>query len=241
MRSVEMRPARDGANADDSIIVALGGNVAPEGDQGDRSGSTERPLPFQPSSRTARHEPIRDPADGPVQLGPGVPLRCGRDDGAFNAGVAKTLQRALLAFPDVGIEVVRRSRLWRSAAWPDPSDPPFLNAVAIVQTPLAPRALLDALHRLEARFGRVHGEPNAPRTLDLDLIAYGRRVRDTAPTLPHPRAAERRFVMGPLAELLPEWRHPVSGERAADLVRRTAIGREAVPAWEPRSPDENDQ
>jgi 2-amino-4-hydroxy-6-hydroxymethyldihydropteridine diphosphokinase len=71
---------------------------------------------------------------------------------------------------------------------------------------------------------------NAPRTLDLDLIAYGRQVID-APGLqvPHPRAHERLFVMGPLAEIAPDWRHPVTGETAEKLASQATIGQDAVP------------
>lgn len=140
----------------------------------------------------------------------------------------ETVERAILALPAHGITVLARSRLWRSAAWPDPSGPEYRNAVALVETGLEPAALLAALHRIEAAFGRVRGERNAARTLDLDLIAYGRRV-SSEPALPHPRAAERRFVMGPLAELAPDWRHPTLGETAERLAATAEVGRDAAP------------
>lgn len=140
---------------------------------------------------------------------------------------AEVLEAALAALPSWGFEVVRRSSLWRSAAWPDPSQPAYLNAVALVETPLEPAAALAALHALEARFGRLRTQPNAPRTLDLDLIAHGRAVRVQAPVLPHPRAAERLFVMGPLAEIAPGWRHPVSGRTAGELARAAIVGCDA--------------
>jgi len=79
-------------------------------------------------------------------------------------------------------------------------------------------------------FGREHGLRNAPRTLDLDLIAYGRRVIDTPDlTLPHPRAPERRFVMGPLAQIAPAWTHPVSGLTAARMAATATVGTDAEP------------
>ena len=145
-------------------------------------------------------------------------------------GTGELLEAALAALPGAGLKVMQRSRLWRSAAWPDPTQPPFLNAVAVVETALTPDAAMAALHGVEAVFGRRRSQPNAARTLDLDLIAYGREVREAGPTLPHPRAAERLFVMGPLAELLPDWRHPVSVARAADLAARATVGRDAAPA-----------
>ena len=148
--------------------------------------------------------------------------------GAGRAGRA-ALDAALQALAGEGVHLVAHSRYWRSAAWPDPADPPFLNLVATVETLLGPRALLEALHRIEAALGRRRGRPNAPRTVDLDLIAFGREVRDDALVLPHPRAAQRLFVMGPLSEIAPDWRHPRTGERAADLARTATVGSDAAP------------
>ena len=143
--------------------------------------------------------------------------------------MAAALERALTTFPTVGLQVVRRSQLWRSAAWPDPTDPPFLNAVALVETVLGPEATLQALHRLETAFGRVRGRANAPRTLDLDLVAYGREIRLKAPVLPHPRASQRLFVVGPLAEIAPRWLHPISGVDAVTLKAQATVGCDAAP------------
>ena len=77
---------------------------------------------------------------------------------------------------------------------------------------------------------RERGASNAPRTLDLDLIAYGQTVVATPDlTVPHPRAHERAFVMRPLAEIAPAWRHPLSGETAAALARSAPVGADAAP------------
>ncbi len=126
--------------------------------------------------------------------------------------------------------MVARSSWWRSQAWPEPDDPPFLNGVVIVRTAHDPHQLMTALGRIEDAFGRRRSVPNAPRTLDLDLIAYGREQGDCAGLiLPHPRAADRRFVMGPLAEIAPEWPHPVSGVAASTLAREATVGTDARP------------
>lgn len=115
------------------------------------------------------------------------------------------------------------SRLYRSPAWPDPADPGFINGVAQIETALAPEALLAALHAIEAGFGRRRSRPNAPRTLDLDIIDYDGRVRaaDAASPLilPHPALGTRDFVLLPLAEIAPDWRHPVTAETVGDLIR----------------------
>ena len=158
-----------------------------------------------------------------------VALGC-NDKGAWS-DCRQALEAALARFRSEGLDVVARSSWWRSAAWPDPGEPPFLNGVVIVRTEMPPNVLMATLGRMEESFGRVRGEGrNAPRTLDLDLIAYGRRTGDLdGLILPHPRAAERGFVMGPLAEIAPGWRHPASAETAEALARAVTVGRDARP------------
>ena len=140
------------------------------------------------------------------------------------------LEAALARFSQAGLPVRARSGWWRSAAWPDVTAPEYRNGVAIVETAAGPRDVLAALLAIEAGFGRRREAPNAPRTLDLDLIAHGRRVLDEPGlVLPHPRAHQRRFVMGPLAQIAPAWRHPVSGRTAADLAAAATVGADASP------------
>lgn len=145
------------------------------------------------------------------------------------ASLEALLEAALAKFEDEGLTVTARSSWWRSAAWPDPAGPEYRNGVAVVETTLTPREALAALRRIEAAFGRDRGEPNASRTLDLDLIAHGRTVLDEPGlTIPHPRAADRRFVMGPLSEVLTGWRHPVNGKTAESLAETARVGRDAA-------------
>ena len=140
------------------------------------------------------------------------------------------LEAALAQFPQAGLPVLARSRWWSSAAWPDPKGNEYRNGVAIVEANGPASAVLEALFAIERSFGRIRGVPNAPRTLDLDLIAYGRQILSGPDlVLPHPRAHERRFVMGPLAEIAPNWRHPVSGETAVVLAETASVGRDARP------------
>lgn len=141
------------------------------------------------------------------------------------------LEEALARFPAVGLKILKRSGWWRSAAWPDPNGPEYRNGVALVEANAGPEAVLQALLKLEAAMGRERSERNAPRTLDLDLIAHGRTVLDTLDlTLPHPRAHERLFVMGPLAEIAPGWTHPVLGRTAAELAAIATVGTDAAPS-----------
>jgi 2-amino-4-hydroxy-6-hydroxymethyldihydropteridine diphosphokinase len=146
--------------------------------------------------------------------------------GAYTSREA-LLEAALAALSEAGMEPMARSTWWASAAWPDPDGPAYLNGVAVVRTDLSPTETLAALHRIEESFGRARGEANAPRTLDLDLIAHGRTVLDGDLVVPHPRAHERLFVMGPLTELASAWIHPVSGEPAFRLAANATVGRDA--------------
>ena len=131
---------------------------------------------------------------------------------------AQTLDAALAEIEQHGANVVGVSSYYVTPAWPDPSDPPFVNAVAQVATSLSPHALMELLHITETSFGRMRSAKNAPRTLDLDLIDYDGFVQGGPPVLPHPRIAERGFVLVPLAEIAPGWIHPVSGKSIANLI-----------------------
>ena len=121
--------------------------------------------------------------------------------------------------------LLRASSPWLTAAVGGPAgQPDYINAVALLLPPPAlarPAALLDWLLQLELDHGRVRTERWAARTMDLDLLAVGDLVLDEPGLqLPHPRLAERAFVLAPLAELWPGWSHPQSGETAADLLAR---------------------
>ncbi len=135
-----------------------------------------------------------------------------------------TLEAALARLAAAGVGVVRCSRWYRSPAWPDPADPEFVNAVAEVETGLSPEALLALLHEIEAALGRRRAAPNAPRAIDLDLLDYLGAVQAGPPALPHPRLHRRAFVLLPLAEIAPGWRHPVSRRSVGDLI--AALGPE---------------
>lgn len=140
-----------------------------------------------------------------------------------------TCQAAVAALEDLpGVDVVAVSRFYESEPVPPSDQPWFINGVLQLETNLDPTALLSELHRLEATFGRVRGTPNEARTLDLDIIDYDGRVdpgnvETCAPTLPHPRMAERAFVLMPLRDLLHEagatdWRHPTTGQGIGGLI-----------------------
>jgi 2-amino-4-hydroxy-6-hydroxymethyldihydropteridine diphosphokinase len=103
--------------------------------------------------------------------------------------------------------------------------PDFLNLVVVGQTELTPEALLEATQGIERELGRERPFRNAPRTIDIDLLLYDGLVRESPElTLPHPRMLERQFVLRPLADVDPELRHPVTGERIADRLAGEGTG-----------------
>jgi len=146
---------------------------------------------------------------------------------------AKTLAAALALLPGYGIGVRLCSSFYRSPAFPPSDQPDFINAVARIETVRTPENLMMALLDLEQAFGRIRRTKWEPRSLDLDLLDYQGRVR--APhggpgdlILPHPRLAERAFVLKPLAEIAPGWRHPVSGMAVRDLLAARADASQVV-------------
>ncbi len=140
---------------------------------------------------------------------------------AFGANLGDAQATVLQAIQDVGAlattQLHKASSLYASAPH-KATGPEFVNAVAIYETDLPPLELLDALQNLENIFGRERPFPNAPRTLDLDIIFYGDVALDTPRlTVPHPRWRERVFVLKPLAEICPDlvrtqWLEQVSGQ-----------------------------
>ena len=143
---------------------------------------------------------------------------------------AEILDAALAHLARAGPRVAGRSPLYHSAPIPPSGQPWFVNAVAGIETALAPHALLALLHRIEAAMGRRRSVRGAARVVDLDLLDHGGRIipgsGENSLVLPHPRLTERAFVLAPLSDLAPAWRHPVSGKTARNMLLDLAPGQE---------------
>lgn len=154
----------------------------------------------------------------------------------------QTLEAALATLARRGVQIVRRSGWYQTAPVPDDGQPWYVNGVAVLDTELGPSELLELLLAIEAEFGRVRTARNAPRVIDLDLLAYRDHSTwdEAAPAttfeIPHPRLHERAFVLLPLAEVAPDWRHPVLGLSVRDMIAALPPGQRVEPLRDDRAP-----
>ncbi|NAZ38080.1 2-amino-4-hydroxy-6-hydroxymethyldihydropteridine diphosphokinase [Rubellimicrobium sp. CFH 75288] len=221
-------------------------------------------MPSGPSVQDREPVPARNPRDdaactrdgaGPaapvlalVALGANLPSSAGPPEATLRAALGA------LGTDNVACGPIRPSRLWRSPSWP-PGGPDYVNAAAAFETLLSPDRLLGRLHALEAAFGRRREGRWTARSLDLDLLAWGDAIRPDPATakawrdlpparqgreapdglvLPHPRLQDRAFVLLPLAEIAPSWRHPALGLTVSALL--SALPAEALRDVRPLGP-----
>ncbi len=161
--------------------------------------------------------------------------------GPGGAPPCRTLESALRLMEEAEVRLLRRSRWYQSAPIPPSDQPLFVNGVAEVATALAPEALLALLHDVERRLGRARRVRWEARVIDLDLLAYDDRVVPAPASgggleLPHPRLHERAFVLVPLAEIAPAWRHPATGRSVGELIALLPADQVVEPLAEGEAP-----
>jgi 2-amino-4-hydroxy-6-hydroxymethyldihydropteridine diphosphokinase len=138
----------------------------------------------------------------------------------------QTVKRAMLELNSGPIKLKIASSLIQTAPFGIINQPSFVNAVACIETALSPHALLRRLHMIERTAGRRRGRRWGPRTLDLDLIDYNSQqitqkgLLQKALVLPHPGIALRLFVLEPIAEIAPRWKHPVNHKTAVSMIQK---------------------
>ena len=142
----------------------------------------------------------------------------------------QTCKQALIRLEELGVEIVKQSRWLKTAPVPISDAPWYVNAVAQIKTDLDPNELLNLLHRIEDEFGRVRPFVNAPRILDLDLIAYDDFISTPGDHLivPHPRMHERAFVLLPLLDIDEGWLHPIMEKTAKELSTAIPVDQETI-------------
>lgn len=135
----------------------------------------------------------------------------------------RNLREAIRRLGEAGVRALRVSSLYETEPLDVRDQPWFLNLVLEAETELFPKQLLARIRKIELDLGRKRLRPKGPRTADIDILLYGDSVIETAElTVPHPRMAERRFVLEPLAELAPELRHPATRQTIRELLAGTA-------------------
>ncbi len=162
-------------------------------------------------------------AEGGIYIGLGANL-----PSAEHGTPRETLAAAMRALAARGLVLVARSPLYESEPVPVSDQPWYLNAVIEVATDRPAADVLALLHSVENAFGRIRDVRNEPRVLDLDLLDHRGMVREgpESPLLPHPRLKDRAFVLLPLRDIAPDWRHPVSGLSIAELLESLPEGQQ---------------
>lgn len=134
-----------------------------------------------------------------------------------------SIEEAIRLLQDAELTVLRRSSLYETAPRDFADQPWFLNMVVEVETALFPQQLLSRIKRIEGQLGRKRIVEKGPRTIDIDIVLFGRFAVDSPNlVIPHPRMGERRFVLEPLAELAPDLRHPVTHESMREMLARVS-------------------
>ena len=132
---------------------------------------------------------------------------------------------AISFLEEYGIKVIKKSNFYETPSYPNKENPKFINAVILVETTLPPVDLMSVLLFIEEKLGRKRDKKNDPRTCDIDIIDYNSQIlnlkfNNSELTLPHNELTKRNFILFPLKEISPKWKHPKTKEIITDLLKK---------------------
>ena len=139
---------------------------------------------------------------------------------------SKNIETVKLELEKNNIKILKSSSSYISKSWPDPKKPSYINIVIKVKTILLPNELLRVCNNIESKLGRIRTEKNAPRTCDIDIIDYDKKIlkkKNNQLILPHPRLNKRNFVLLPLFEIDKSWKHPESNINIVNLINSLPV------------------
>jgi 2-amino-4-hydroxy-6-hydroxymethyldihydropteridine diphosphokinase len=137
----------------------------------------------------------------------------------------KNINLAISYLEEYGIRIIKRSSFYETPSYPNKENPKFINVVILVETILAPIDLMSVLTIIEERLERKRGKKNDPRTCDIDIIDYNSQIlnlkkNNLSLTLPHKELTSRNFVLFPLQEIFPQWKHPKTKKIISILLQK---------------------
>jgi 2-amino-4-hydroxy-6-hydroxymethyldihydropteridine diphosphokinase len=140
----------------------------------------------------------------------------------LGSNMGNSRQQLAIAIKNITLQVgpiLRKSKLYVTAAWGNPNQPNFLNQVIIVQTKLSAQQTIEIVLGIEKKMGRVRTKKNAPRIIDIDILFFNKEIiADKNLDVPHPQIENRRFVLTPLNELSPNFKHPIANKNIHQLL-----------------------
>ena len=145
----------------------------------------------------------------------------------------KNIELAISFLQKIAIKIIKKSSYYESFSYPNKNDPKFINIIISVETDLEPMALMRNLILIEEKLGRKRNKKNDPRTCDIDIIDYHKKVlqfkkNDLELTIPHKGAVFRNFVLFPLREICPDWKHPVTKKNIDILINELNINNNEI-------------
>ena len=137
----------------------------------------------------------------------------------------KNITLAIDYIEENNIKILKKSSFYETPSYPDKKNPKFINVVIIVETKLSPKDLMLLLINIEKKFDRKRNKKNEPRTCDIDIIDYNKQILKISDNqidliLPHEKTTHRNFVLYPLSEISPNWKHPVSNAKVNSLIQK---------------------